>query len=241
MAPFSDLRVRRRIGVRRRAARRDDARAARRRRHPLRHHRRRPRLPTAGRSPATASASTGTGSTRASARSPSTCAARGPRARHRADHRAGRRTPASSSPTSRRAAGSPTSACARCAPTCLREHRRQPRRTTAVDYTVNAASGIALATGPVGSSLAGEPRAPGVGHRHRPNAAIGAPRRGAATAPHRRGPAREDLARRRRVHDGRQPRLPRPGADRPTRTGRRSATTCTARSAATSPPRTAAG
>ena len=88
-----------------------------------------------------------------------------------------------------------------------------PDETTAVDYTVNAASGIALATGPVGSSSPVNHALPAWDIATGSERGDRAPRRGAATARHRRGAAREDLARRRRVHDGREPRVPRPGAD----------------------------
>ena len=52
-----------------------------------------------------------------------------------------------------------------------------PDESTAVDYTVNAASGIANATGPVGSLVPGEQRAAGVGHRHRAQRGDRHPRR----------------------------------------------------------------
>ena len=77
------------LGLRRRAARRHDARPARRRRDPLRPDRRRPRLATAGRWRRTARACSGPGSTRASARSRSTCARPRAASSRRAGHRAG--------------------------------------------------------------------------------------------------------------------------------------------------------
>ena len=86
-----------------------------------------------------------------------------------------------------------------------------PDESTAVDYTVNAASGIANATGPVGSLFPVNNALPAWDIATGPQRGDRHPRRRAQAQHHRRGAAGEDLAGRRRVHDGRQPRLPRAG------------------------------
>ncbi len=48
-----------------------------------------------------------------------------------------------------------------------------PDESTAVDYTVNPSSGFAYATGPARRHHADQPRAAGLGHRHRAHAAVG--------------------------------------------------------------------
>ena len=142
-------------------------------------------------------------------------AARGSRAGDRAHHRARReRRPVPLQLPRERLALRRTPACPAPRPR-VRERRRQPRRDhrgrlhgeRGVGHRARHRSGRFV--------VAGEPRAPGVGHRHRPERGDRPARGGAATPRHRRGTAGEDLARRRRVHDGRQPRLPRPGADDP--------------------------
>ena len=142
----------RRLGVRRRAARWAHPRPARRRRDPLRHHRRWARLPALaghrrGRQPLLGRPQQGQAVDRHRP-----VAARRPRARDRRSSPRPATTPASSSRTSPSRAGSPTPACARSAPDLVYLNIvGNPDESTAVDYTVNAASGIATATGPVGS------------------------------------------------------------------------------------------
>ena len=89
--------------------------------------------------------------------------------------------------------------------------------TSAVDYTINPATGFPWATGPRNLSVPVQPPAAGLGCDHRQ------PRRGGAAggrAPppaDRRGPAGQGGALRRRLRDGRQPRQDRRGPGLPPR------------------------
>ena len=162
--------------------------------------------------------------------------------RDRADHRAGRRrrhVPVEL-PGSRLAR--PTNGCGRAARPRLREHHRQPRR---VDR------GRLHRQRVVGRSRSQRARSgrccPSTTRCPRGTSPPASTQRSASSPPS--GTARATgvgqfiyaLARRRRVHDGRQPRVPRSGPGAPRETDRRSATTCTARSAPTSRRRTAGG
>ena len=103
----------------------------------------------------------------------------------------------------------------------LRQHRPDlvylniignPDGSTAVDYTVNASSGIATATGPVGSLLPVNHALPAWDIATGLNAAHRAARGGTTPAHHGRRHVHLTVAGRRRVHDGCQPGVPRPGA-----------------------------
>ena len=93
----------------------------------------------------------------------------------------------------------------------LRQHPRQPRRRDGGRLHGQPGVRLRLRHRAARRQPADEPRAAGVGHRHRPHRRGRAARRRAGAHPHRRRPVRVRVARRRRLHDGRQPRLPRPG------------------------------
>ena len=114
--------------------------------------------------------------------------ARGPGARSPRSSPPPATTPACSSRTSRSRAGSPTSACApRRADLVYVNIVGNPDGSTAVDYTVNASSGIALATGPVGSLFPVNHALPAWDIATGLNAAIGL----LAAERHRRRPVRD--------------------------------------------------
>ena len=222
------------LGVRRRAARRDDAGAARRRRDPLRRHRRRPRLPAlaagAGRrEPVLGRPEQGQALDLASTCAPTRGASSSP---------PWSRRPATSSRTSRRAAGSPTTRMrARREDLVMVGADRQPRRHER--GRLHGQPGDRLPAGDRAAQprRAGELRAAGVGRGDgRPRRDRPAGRRSPPHA-HRRGPARRPRALRRRLRDGRPPRPRRRGRSSAGATSPRTATTSTAPSATTSPPR----
>ena len=167
--------------------------------------------------------------------------ARGPGAGRRAHHRARARRRGVPLQLPRGRAGSPTRGSGPAATTSSTSTSSAiPTGRTAVDYTVNPSSGFAYATGPAGGSHADQPRAAGVGHVDRP-----ARRRRPCWPPSGAAPATAPAT----SSPSRSPTWPSPWCPtsatwpRPScsaRTGPRSATTCTAPSAATSPPPTAA-
>ena len=200
------------IGVRRRAARRDDARPTRRRRHPLRQDRRRHRLPPlagdarrhslfwAGMNKGKRSLAVDVRSAEGQELVTALITEPGPdRGMFLSNFPAGGWL-------------SDERLRARRADLIYTNIIGNPDGGTAVDYTVNPASGFAYATGPTWRQPADEPRPAGLGHRHRAHRGARAARRRAGSHPHRGRPVRRRGTRRRRVHDGRQSRLPRPGA-----------------------------
>ena len=112
--------------------------------------------------------------------------------------------------------------------------------SSAVDYTVNPATGFPWATGPRNLSVPFNHLLPAwdaITGMMATASLLAAERR---RTRYRRGPVRAARPLGRGLLDGGQPRKGRRGPDQPPRARRRTATTCTARSAATSSRRTAA-